>query len=442
MKKIFFILLIFSTFRLSAQYYDLIVTSKGDSIACFIDSITVTHIHFEMMVNERWLHTNTRLSDCIKYERNSIDKRAVIFVPGSSYIERISASKLKAHYYDLIITTTGDSIACHIDSVTDYLIYFKMKINNNWAHTNTTLNKVVGYKYNAINKKLVLLKPKSSYIEGYRTPVNISDNNLYTSRYLFAPSAFGMDKGMRSYTNYDIFVQDFQFGITDRFSISTGTSAFLNPVYLIPNYTFQINNKSAFAIGDLFLCSTYGDFLYGNLFYGLYTRGSLDNNFTVGAGLWISKLGKDETETIDQGPDPSFIAYKIKITTTSPAFNFSAQVKLSGNTFFITENYWFKINMDAVADLKGPNPSGALYDITIRSEHYAIEETVLAGILGLRLINKKNPNKSWQISSIYVLAHHGDIPDEYQQPGWETYNNKEGGYSFFPIPLISYTKRF
>lgn len=259
----------------------------------------------------------------------------------------------------------------------------------------------------------------------------------HLGRYLFAPSAIGINKDFRSYTNINLFVQDFRFGITDRFSLGVGTSILLNPVYIMPTYAFQINDKSALAIGDLFLFTTYDSFNYGNLFYGLYTYGSPDNNFTIGAGLWTSKLGKDETETIEQDPDPSFIAYNIKINTTSPAFNFSAQVKLSNYTYFITENYWFKINMDAIADLRDATTNY----IILRSEHYAMEETVLAGILGLRLISKKNPNKSWQISSIYVLAHHGKIPNEYKQPNWETYNN-ENGYSFFPIPFISYTKKF
>jgi len=262
----------------------------------------------------------------------------------------------------------------------------------------------------------------------------------YSHRYLFAPSAFGMDKGTKSYTNIDLFVQDFQFGITDKFSIITGTSFVLNPVYIIPTYTYQINEKSAIAVGDLFLCTTYDNFNYGNLFYGLYTYGSIENNFTIGAGIWTSKLSKDETETIDPVMDPSFIVYNKEIETISPAFNFSAQVKLSDNTFFVTENYWFKINMDASADLKEPHPSAG-YDITVRSEEYAIEESILAGILGLRLVSKKKPSRYWQISSIYVLAYQGEIPEEYKQPGWETYR-KENKYIFFPIPFISYTIKF
>jgi hypothetical protein len=279
----------------------------------------------------------------------------------------------------------------------------------------------------------------STLATGAQNSDSISLNSSH--RYIFAPSAFSMDKGTKNYTNYNLFAQDFKLGLSDRFSLSIGTSVILNPVYVIPTYSFKINDKSALACGDLFIFTTYDSFNYGNLFYGLYTYGSIDNNFTIGAGLWTAKEGKNETEIIDPDIDPSFIEYNKEIKTISPAFNFSAQIKLSKNTYFITENYWFKLNVDATADLKESNPYNPSYDITLRSEHYAIEETIFAGILGLRLINKKNSLKSWQISSIYVLAYQGKTPEEYKQPGWETYR-KENEYIFFPIPLISYTKKF
>lgn len=286
-----------------------------------------------------------------------------------------------------------------------------------------------------------------AFILFFISTLNLNAKNIdslktnYSGRYLFAPSAFRIDKGYKSYTNIDLFIQDFQFGITNNLSVSAGTSIILNPVYIIPNYSFRINDKSAFAIGDLFLLTTYDHVEFGNLFYALYSRGNCDNNFTIGAGLWYSKIGEDQTETINPDIDPSFVVYEKEIKTISPAFNFSAQLKLSKHTYFITENYWFKMNMDANADLKGPNPVDGSYEITLQSDHYAIEETVLAGIFGLRLLNKKNHQKSWQISSIYILAHNGEIPEEYKQPGWETYNN-EGGYLFFPIPFITYTVKF
>ena len=41
--------------------------------------------------------------------------------------------------YDLIVKSNGDSIACHIDSITDTYIYSEMKSKNYWK--NTHINK-------------------------------------------------------------------------------------------------------------------------------------------------------------------------------------------------------------------------------------------------------------------------------------------------------------
>lgn len=69
-----------------AQDYDLIVKAGGDSIACRIDSITDSHIYFEMKDRGNWIHTNIHLNDVIEYKRNVIYKKAVSFKPGTSYI--------------------------------------------------------------------------------------------------------------------------------------------------------------------------------------------------------------------------------------------------------------------------------------------------------------------------------------------------------------------
>ena len=85
-------------------------------------------------------------------------------------------SKAYSQDYDLIVNTNSDSIACNIDSIADASIYFEMKYNNNWIHTNINRNEVVEYKYDAINKKTVVFKPGTSYIEFVYN--NVNDANL------------------------------------------------------------------------------------------------------------------------------------------------------------------------------------------------------------------------------------------------------------------------
>ena len=98
MKKLFYILILLSLFTNSyGQFYDLIVTHESDSIACRIDSITDTHIYFEMKVNNNWFHTYTNKNDIVEYKRDAIDKRLFVFKAGTSYIES----------YKLQISTTN-----------------------------------------------------------------------------------------------------------------------------------------------------------------------------------------------------------------------------------------------------------------------------------------------------------------------------------------------
>jgi len=70
-----------------AQDYDLIVTTKGDSIACRIDSITDTHIYFEMKSQNKWTHTHLGLTGVSEYKRNSISKKQYVFKESTSIIE-------------------------------------------------------------------------------------------------------------------------------------------------------------------------------------------------------------------------------------------------------------------------------------------------------------------------------------------------------------------
>lgn len=96
--------------------------------------------------------------------------------------------------YDLVVTITGDSIACRIDSTTDASIYFEMKHNNNWIHTSINRNEVIEYKYGVIDKKMVVFKPGTSYILSLMKPVDsildLPKNSLYVSSHVLTFDAF------------------------------------------------------------------------------------------------------------------------------------------------------------------------------------------------------------------------------------------------------------
>ena len=70
-----------------SQDLDLIVTAKGDSIACRIDSIGETYIYFEMKSQNHWTPTHFGLTDVSEYKRNAIDEKQYIYKSGTSIIE-------------------------------------------------------------------------------------------------------------------------------------------------------------------------------------------------------------------------------------------------------------------------------------------------------------------------------------------------------------------
>jgi len=69
MKKLVLLSLIVFFHQLSfSQNFDLIVTKNGDSIACRINSITDTHIYFEMISYKKWIQTNIIITKVEEYK--------------------------------------------------------------------------------------------------------------------------------------------------------------------------------------------------------------------------------------------------------------------------------------------------------------------------------------------------------------------------------------
>jgi hypothetical protein len=88
-KHLLLVLLLTMLCQVYSQYYDLIVTTIGDSIACRIDSITDTHIYFEMLNKRYWVNTNVNKENVIEFQRNAINKKQAVFKEGTSIINKI-----------------------------------------------------------------------------------------------------------------------------------------------------------------------------------------------------------------------------------------------------------------------------------------------------------------------------------------------------------------
>lgn len=318
----------------------------------------------------------------------------------------ISFYQVYSQDYDLVVRTNGDSIACHIDSITDTKIYLEIKARGVWIHTFMDKAAVKEFKYSALYEKKIYFEPGTSLMHSKIQLTKNPHNNMY----MFSPTSYSLSQGDFYYSTYYLLTHDIQYGITDRFTFRAGADIFFIPFYLLPSYTFPINDKSAFAVGDLLLIT--GDLFAGNLLYGMYTRGNYQNNFTIGAGFWTSNISR-------LGP-----------TNASPAFNFSAQLKLSGNTYFLTENYGFNLYMD----------QWIYNELTDVEEEYARADKILFGLSGIRLISRKNIRRSWQFGLVYVFCFNGKAPDRYNNPGWR--REGAGKIEIYPVPLIGYSVKF
>lgn len=87
----FFLLLCVGSY---AQNLDLIVTTKGDSIACHIDSISDTDIFYEMKSHGKWIHTHLNKEHIAEFSRDAIDLKAYIYEQGTSIIKSSKPASL------------------------------------------------------------------------------------------------------------------------------------------------------------------------------------------------------------------------------------------------------------------------------------------------------------------------------------------------------------
>ena len=112
--------------------------------------------------------------------------------------------------------------------------------------------------------------------------------NLHDTRYFFSPSAFGLEEGEGYFGHSYWMLWQAQYGISDNFSIGGGTTPWGLPATLNGKFSFNIKNDINMAmgwfwVGDLFgwTGGDMGSLL--NMPYAVITKGSKENNITLGA---------------------------------------------------------------------------------------------------------------------------------------------------------------
>jgi hypothetical protein len=155
--------------------------------------------------------------------------------------------------------------------------------------------------------------------------------NPHATRYLFGPSAINLKKREKYYQNTWLFLNSFNIGITDHFSIggsiemisttlSLASGSFSPTILITPKIGYQVAEK-VHAGGGVLYANILGEQSAG-IAYGITTVGTYDNNITGGLG-WGFING-------------SF--------SSRPIVTFSAMKRVSRKVALVTENWLIPSN--------------------------------------------------------------------------------------------------
>lgn len=264
----------------------------------------------------------------------------------------------------------------------------------------------------------ILQNPEKYKSSVLKTDTVIKENE-HASRYFFAPSAYNLKKGeLYGSTNYFL-LYDFQYGITENFSLGMGSTIAAIPFYITPKASFKVGEKSRIAVGDMLILGTWGTQFTMNLAYGVYTYGNSNTNVSLGLA-YLSAGGSGIDSKLSQ-----------------PVINLSAMAKLSDYMYIVSENYF------TIKSSKGQTKSG-YYDQNNnwinKTYDYDKSSNVALGALGFRFINKKKDVQSIQFGLAYFInSSTVKYLNGKPQDSWNTESNESK--QFF-IPTLSFCYKF
>lgn len=153
-------------------------------------------------------------------------------------------------------------------------------------------------------------------------------NNPQSTRYLWSPNGYNLNKGEGYYQNVWILFNQAVYGITDHFSAGVGvmplflfagspTPVWITLKYSVPVVKDKVNLGAGALMGTIVGAGT-GNNNYAGILYGISTFGSKDKNISVGMG-WGFADGR--------------IAH-------TPTININGMIRTGAKGYFITENYF------------------------------------------------------------------------------------------------------
>lgn len=115
--------------------------------------------------------------------------------------------------------------------------------------------------------------------------------NLFPQTMRLAPTAFSAEKGRLYYRNYYLYISQFEYGVTDNWSVGATFYSFL------PTNLFSLNTKVSLPVSDrvrLGINAQYAAVRFDNVLegigyvQGIVTTGDRQNNTTFGLGWSVS----------------------------------------------------------------------------------------------------------------------------------------------------------
>ena len=182
------------------------------------------------------------------------------------------------------------------------------------------------------------IKSKEELISNDSTNGLLWNENRMAYRYFIGNSGYNLKKGEAFYQNAWLFVNNFDLGITDRFSLGIGTvplflfAGSATPVWLTPRVSIPIEaDKINLGVGGLIGTTLSTDFDNTSFGFGFgnVTLGDKNKNLTVGVGY-----GFVDGEAAER-----------------PTFTISGMIRTGKRGYFISENYIISTGFETIAVL-------------------------------------------------------------------------------------------
>lgn len=255
-----------------------------------------------------------------------------------------------------------------------------------------------------------------------------SKDNHHCYRYIFMQSGIGLPKKNLYYHNFNFFMNDFQYGITDNFTLAGGV---ILPFYgyISPKYSMEVADKQHLMFGDIGITSMFlneSKSLKANLMYAGYSYGDEFNHFSVCMGYLNGSFMPSGSLMYNFGGS-------LRLT---PTVYLIGECWINGGTQVMKNVSQWELDANNQKQLIDPtDPLNSLY----KTKHQNIElnrTTILANVQ-LRLISNKNDTKSWS----FGVAYYSNWGGSYQEQSANGDVRNLSNFFALPFPSISFTQK-